>query len=137
MASTFGVPKVYSSLQEAIAGAPSNAVFDIAVPAAAILDILPHIPDGRGVLIQKPMGNDLPEAKKILDLCHSKKLTAAINFQMRYAPYVVAARSLIEQGAIGDLHDMEVRVLVNTPWHLWSFFAGMQRVEILYHSIHY
>jgi len=137
MAATFGVPCVYTSLQEAVTSAPPDAVFDVAVPASEILNILPHIPDGRGVLIQKPMGNDLAEARRILDVCHNKRLIAAVNFQLRYAPYVLAARSLIEQGAIGDIHDMEIRILVNTPWHMWSFFVGIPRVEILYHSIHY
>src|SRR5581483_6520932 len=137
MAASFGVPKVYASLQEAVRGAPPDAVFDVAVPASAILDILPHLPDGRGVLIQKPMGENLADARKILDICHSKKLIAAVNFQLRYAPYVLAARSLIAQGAIGDVHDMEVRVMVYTPWQMWSFMYGIPRVEILYHSVHY
>lgn len=44
---------------------------------------------------------------------------------------------MIEQGCIGELHDMEVRVSVFTPWHLWTFLEGITRVEILYHSIHY
>ncbi|MEP7286366.1 MAG: Gfo/Idh/MocA family oxidoreductase [Chloroflexota bacterium] len=137
MAATFAVPQVFASLDDAIKGAPLDAVFDVALPASAILAVLPHIPDGRGVLIQKPMGNNLAEARQILDLCHSKHLIAAINFQMRYAPYILAARSLIEQGAIGDLHDMEARMLVYTPWQLWTFLVGIPRMEILYHSIHY
>jgi predicted dehydrogenase len=49
----------------------------------------------------------------------------------------MAARSLVEQGAIGEVFDMEVRVTVETPWHLWSFMEGIPFVEIMYHSIHY
>jgi predicted dehydrogenase len=60
-----------------------------------------------------------------------------VNFQLRFAPAIQAARSLIAEGAIGALHDMEVRVSVYTPWHLWTFLYGIPRVEILYHSIHY
>ncbi|MGH9447915.1 MAG: Gfo/Idh/MocA family protein, partial [Terriglobia bacterium] len=103
----------------------------------AILDVLPHLPGGRGVLIQKPMGEDLEQARRILELCRREQLRAAVNFQLRYAPYVLAARSLIEQGVIGELHDMEVRVTVYTPWQLWTFMQGIPRVEIVYHSIHY
>ena len=137
MAARFNVPKVYGSLQDALTKAPADAVFDVAVPAVALLDILPHIPDGRAVLIQKPMGETLADARKVRELCRRKSLIAAVNFQMRYAPYILAARSLIEQGAIGEVHDMEVRVTVYTPWQLWSFLEGISRVEILYHSIHY
>ncbi len=32
---------------------------------------------------------------------------------------------------------MEVRVTVETPWHLWKFLESIPRLEILYHSIHY
>src|SRR5215472_6351183 len=83
MADKFKVPAVYSSLADAVSQAPANAIFDLAVPATAILSILPQLPDGRGVLIQKPMGETLEEARQIRALCHAKHLTAAINFQLR------------------------------------------------------
>lgn len=137
LASQFGIKRVFESLEDAVGGAPAGAVFDVAVPAPAILKILPHLPGGRGVLIQKPLGENLGEANRIVELCHEKQFRAAVNFQMRYAPYVLAARSLLDQGAIGELHDLEVRVSVLTPWHLWTFFQGIPRLEILYHSIHY
>lgn len=136
-AERFGIERVFDSLAEAVTAAPAEAVFDIAVPADAILGILPALPDGAATLIQKPLGEDLAAARAIRELVHAKRLTAAVNFQMRYAPYVLAARSLIEQGAIGEVHDIEVRVKVDTPWQLWSFFETLPRVEIVYHSIHY
>ncbi|MHB8627740.1 MAG: Gfo/Idh/MocA family protein [Aggregatilineales bacterium] len=137
MAEKFGIPVVYSSLVDAVTQAPANAVFDVAVPASAILSILRQLPDGRGVLIQKPMGETLEEARQIRELCHTKQLIAAVNFQLRFAPLVIAARSLVTQGVIGNLHDMEIRVTDYMPWELWSFLVGIPRMEILYHSIHY
>ncbi|MEZ4725961.1 MAG: Gfo/Idh/MocA family oxidoreductase [Caldilineaceae bacterium] len=83
------------------------------------------------------MGDNLSQAQEILALCEAKDLTAAINFQMRWAPFIIAARSLIDQDAIGEVHDMEVRVTVYTPWHLWPFLQAVPYAEILYHSIHY
>jgi predicted dehydrogenase len=137
LAKQYGIKQVLSTLEEVVAAAPENAIFDVAVPASAILEILPHLPKSASVLIQKPMGNNLKEAKAIRDLCRKKEFIAAVNFQMRYAPYVLAAKSLIEQGAIGEVHDLEVRLTVNTPWQMWRFFESIPRVEILYHSIHY
>lgn len=133
----FGIPLLYDSLAAAIEGAPAKAVFDIAVPGDAIADILREIPAGRAVLIQKPMGEDLAEARQILDICREQELVAAINFQLRFAPFIIAARDMIEQGLIGELYDVEFRVQCNTPWHLWSFLFPLPRIEILYHSIHY
>ncbi len=137
MAATFDVPQIYGSVEDAAAKAPDEAVFDVAVPAKAIPDVLKDLPDDRSVLIQKPMGDNLAQARAILALCQQKNLTAAINFQMRYAPFILAARSLIDQGAIGEVHDIDVRVTVYTPWHLWHFLETVPFPELLYHSIHY
>jgi predicted dehydrogenase len=137
MREKFNIPRVYSTLQEAFEQSPSNAVFDVAVPGFAILDVLPQIPDGRAVLLQKPMGENLDDARKILKLCREKNLKAALNFQLRFAPYVIAARSMIEQGLIGEVWDVEARIQTYTPWSLWAYLEGLPRLEILYHSIHY
>ncbi len=136
-AEKFGIANTPASLDEAASTAAPNAVFDIATPASAHLEILEQLPDERGVLLQKPMGEDLAAARSIRDLCRRKKLTAAVNFQLRYAPDVRAARKMIAEGKIGKLHDMEIRVTVFTPWHLWTFLEAISRVEILYHSVHY
>ncbi len=137
LARDFGIERVYASLQSAVTEAPADAVFDVAVPAPATLDILQSFPSGSVVLMQKPMGEDLVGARAIRDLCRTRQLTAAVNFQLRFAPYILAARHLIDQGIIGNVHDMEIRVNVETPWHLWTFLEGIPRLEILYHSIHY
>ena len=137
LADDFGVGKVYTSLQTMLAAAPPDAVFDVAVPASATLGVLEQLPEGSAVLIQKPMGNTLKEAEAIDHLARAKNLTVAVNFQLRFAPYVLAARSLIGGGAIGELHDVEVRVTVYTPWHLWPFLETLPRMEILNHSVHY
>jgi predicted dehydrogenase len=89
------------------------------------------------VLIQKPMGETLEDARAIRDLCRNCELTAAINFQLRYAPNNLGAVALSHAGVLGELHDVEVQVRTYTPWQLWAFLAKAPRLEILYHSIHY
>ncbi len=137
LARDFGIARVCASLGEAVTTAPERAVFDVALPASAICDVLPALPDGAAVLIQKPMGETLAEARRIREICRQKRLTAAINFQLRHAPGVAAARDLVRQGVIGDLHDVEVRVTCHMPWEIWTFLFGIPRMEVLYHSIHY
>jgi predicted dehydrogenase len=137
LAAEFAIPFATNSIAEAIRYAPRDAIFDVAVPAKAIPAILPQLPDGAAVLIQKPMGDTLAEAVAILKLCRSKSLIAAVNFQLRWAPNMLAARALAATGALGELHDMEVSISVHMPWELWSFLKTAPRLEILYHSIHY
>jgi predicted dehydrogenase len=137
LARDFGIPRVPETLAEAVKAAPEGAVFDVAVPATAIPRVLAALPDGAPVLIQKPMGENLAEARAILALCKQKGLTAAVNFQLRFAPCVMAARDLVARGAIGQVHDVEVRVTCHMPWERWAFLFGVPRMEIVYHSIHY
>ncbi|MEO0565344.1 MAG: Gfo/Idh/MocA family oxidoreductase, partial [Chloroflexota bacterium] len=132
MKEKFDIPTVYDSLEATIQNAPANAVFDVAVPGGAITDILPKLPEGSAVLIQKPMGEDLSQARDILRICNERNLIAAINFQLRFAPFIIAARDMIDRGMIGELYDMEARMQINTPWHLWDFLYKIPRVEILY-----
>lgn len=137
LANEFGIPNVFESVVEAVKNAPKNAVYDITVLPEQYVGILEQLPDGAAVLIQKPMGNDWAEAKEIVAVCERKKLVAAINFQLRFASYVAAARHLINENLIGDLYDMEVKVTVNTPWELFPLIKVHPRLEILFHSVHY
>ena len=131
------VPNSFTTVKEAVAFAPANAVFDVAVPASHVLEVLSQLPEGVPILIQKPMGETLAEATAIRDLCRRKSLIAAVNFQLRYAPFNLAAQALAARGLLGEWHDLEVQVRTYTPWHLWTFLATAPRLEILYHSIHY
>ncbi|UCS94638.1 Gfo/Idh/MocA family oxidoreductase [Echinicola marina] len=133
-----GVGQVYMSLSDLIEdGLATRAVFDIAVPASKVNRILEELPKGAAVLIQKPMGETLEQAEAIHAICQRKKLVSAVNFQLRYAPYVLAARDLIDRGLLGSIYDIEIKVNVYTPWQLWDFLFELPRMEILYHSIHY
>ncbi len=136
-AENFSIQFYYTSLSEMIAAAPANAVFDVAVPGSQTTPVLQQLPNTAFVLLQKPMGENLTEAKAILALVKEKNITAAVNFQLRYAPYILAAKKIIADGSIGVINDVEVNVNVFTPWHLWNFLNSAPRVEILYHSIHY
>lgn len=133
----FGIPAVYKNLEEMMAKAPAASIYDIALPATAVRQVLEQLPDYANVLMQKPMGNNLDEALEILAVTRQKQQLAGVNFQLRYAPFIQAARAIINAGTIGDLCDIEVNVNVYTPWHLWDFLYESPRVEILYHSIHY
>src|SRR5262245_40279842 len=50
-----------------------SPIYDIAVPASAIPLVLDQIPNGAAVLIQKPLGENLGQAKAIVEQCRRKK----------------------------------------------------------------
>lgn len=133
----FGIEKVYSSLHEAISDAQGQVVFDLAVPASQMISVLEQLPAGSTVLLQKPMGEDIAGAKEIYRLCTAKKMMAGVNFQLRYAPFILKAKELIATDALGTITEVEIKINTYTPWHLWDFLYDIPRMEILYHSIHY
>jgi predicted dehydrogenase len=137
LAARFNIPNVYESVADAVSKVPADAVYDITIMPAKFVETLEQLPDGSAVLIQKPMGDFFAQSKEILSVCRRKNLIAAINCQLRFAPFVSAARNMIEQGLIGELYDMEIRVTVNTPWHLFPHVMVHPRLEIQYHSIHH
>lgn len=137
LAHQFSITKVYDSLDEALNQLADEVIFDIAVPPDDLKNILTMLPNNCTVLMQKPMGKTLKEASAIVQLCNDKKLVACVNLQLRFAPFIVMARQMIQQGLIGKLCDIEVNVNVHTPWQIWDFLANVPRLEILYHSIHY
>lgn len=136
-AKKFSIPVFYDNMQEMLSHAPAGVVFDVAVPGSAVINVLQQLPRSSALLMQKPMGQDYAAAKEILQIVRENKMTAGVNFQLRYAPYITQARKIIQDAAFGELCDIEINVNVFTPWHLWKFLYESPRVEILYHSVHY
>ncbi len=134
LAAAWGV-KAFTSVEEA--AAVEGAVFDLATPPARHADVLRALPDGAAALIQKPMGSDLDGATEILTICRQKNLKAAVNFQLRFAPMMLALKDAIHQGYLGEVVDFDAWLALATPWQLWPFLKGLPRIEIAMHSIHY
>jgi predicted dehydrogenase len=130
----FGV-RVFGSLDEAVS--MDGAILDLATPPGAHVSVLERAPAGAGVLIQKPMGADLGGATRILEVCRERKLRAAVNFQLRFSPMMLAVRDALDKGLLGRLLDVELRASIDTPWGLFAFLKGLPRIEIAVHSIHY
>ena len=117
--------------------ADAGGICDLALPPRAVAATLRELPERSLVLVQKPFGTDLADANEILRVARARDIRGAVNFQLRHAPCVQGARALVADGAIGEVVDVEIRVVCRMPWETWPFLAGMPRMEILMHSIHY
>lgn len=137
VAKSFNIPNVFNSVEDMVAHAPENAVFDLTLMPNQFVKTLELLPNNAAVLIQKPMGDYYEQTLEILNVCRRKHLIAAINCQMRFAPYVMAAKYMIEKGLIGQLYDFEVRLSIYTPWEYFPNVVNHPRLEIQQHSIHY
>jgi predicted dehydrogenase len=135
MAAKFGIPTVYKTLTEALS--TSGLVFDVAIPPDQLLSVLEQMADGSVVLMQKPMGTNMAEARQIVALCRKKRLTAAVNFQLRFSPMMLALGDILRRDLIGPIVDVDVHLNYSEPWEMFPFLKSQPRVEMLITSIHY
>ena len=134
-ADRWGIERVYGSLEQA--AAVEDCVFDVAAPPVTHRGILAALEPGAVVLVQKPLGLDLAQATAIRAVCRRRRLTAAVNFQLRFAPMMYAAADALARGLLGPLLDLEVHLSLVTPWEQFPHLIPNPRVEIVSHSIHY
>lgn len=63
---------------------------------------------GKHVLTEKPLGIKMGEMEQAIALCEEKKLTLAVSYQHRTAPDNQAVKTLIEQGALGNIFAVDI-----------------------------
>ena len=56
---------------------------------------------GRHVVVEKPIGCDVPATRRALDACDAAGVTVACVFQRRFEPALVAVRDAVESGRAG------------------------------------
>lgn len=134
LAREIGVER-YATLDEAFR--QRDVVFDVAVPPSELAAILGAAPQGSVLLVQKPFGRDLREARALAAIVRRRRLVVAVNFQLRFSPAVLRLRDLLARRRLGLIREAAVRVVTYTPFERWSFLRDAPRLEILYHSIHY
>jgi predicted dehydrogenase len=135
LADCWGIPHAWATL--APRSWRDDTIFDVAVPPQALDEVLASLPVGATALVQKPLGLDLAHATRLRRIARERGLRAAMNFQLRFAPSMMALAHLVRSGALGMLTDLEVRVNCAMPWHQWPFLKSLERIEFTQHSIHY
>ena len=133
----FNIPKIYSDLN-ALLDDRAVEIVEISVPPWSQLEIASRcIEAGKHLLCQKPLSDKLSQAAEIVLRAREQGVKLAVNQQLRWGQGLRAARTLIHKGWIGAVTDASIQVSVNTAWDMWPWLAAQERLEILYHSIHY
>ena len=132
-----GVPKVYERYEQLLDD-PTIEVLDIAVPPDAQLGLIKAACQRRsvrGILAQKPLGVNYAEAVEAVRACEEAGITLAVNQNMRYDQSVRAAKTLLENGTIGEpvLATIDMRGIPH--WMPWQADLGWVTLRIM--SIHH
>ncbi len=131
------VPAVHDSYEQLLAD-PSIEVLDIAVPPHLQLGLIKRACERRtvkGILAQKPLGKNYAEALQAVHLCEGAGIVLAVNQNMRYDQSVRAAKSLLNNGTLGDpvLATIDMRGIPH--WMPWQAELGWATLRIM--SIHH
>lgn len=132
-----GIPRVYDHY-EALLADPSIEVLDIAVPPDAQLALIESAcrrNTVRGILAQKPLGMNYREAAAAVAACEAAGIVLAVNQNMRCDQSVRAAKTLLENGVIGQpvLATIDMRGIPH--WMPWQAALGWVTLRVM--SIHH
>jgi predicted dehydrogenase len=137
VAARHSIHKIYESPEELL-GDSSIEVLDIAVPPAAQLPLIKAACERgtvKGILAQKPLGMNYAEALEAVNACEETGIILAVNQNMRYDQSVRAAKTLLDEGVIGEpvLATIEMRGIPH--WMDWHQQLGWLTLRIM--SIHH
>jgi predicted dehydrogenase len=137
VAAKHNIPKVHARVEDLLDD-PSIDVLDIAVPPNAQLELIKGAcarGTVRGILAQKPLGANYHEAVKAVETCEAAGIRLVVNQNMRFDHSVRAAKTLLQNGVIGEpvLATIEMRGIPH--WMPWQKELGWLTLRIM--SIHH
>jgi len=128
-AAELGITTAYASFQDMIAD-PVITVVHLATPNYL------HFPQaqaalmaGKHVICEKPLSMNSVESKQLVNLAAEKNLVNAINFNLRFYPIALHARSLVQSGELGTVYSihgsyLQDWLLLETDWN-WRLEPGL------------
>lgn len=131
------ISKVHDSY-DALLDDASIEVLDIAVPPSALLDLVRKACERRivkGILAQKPLGMNYEQAVAIVAACETAGITLAVNQNMRFDHSVRAAKTLLQNGTIGEPVIATIDMRGIPHWQPWQAELGWATLRIM--SIHH
>lgn len=101
---TYGVERVYSSLEEMIDGSEWTAAV-LCTPTNVRQDTVRTLAAaGKHILVEKPLSDTFTEASQIVDVCADAGVHLAVNQNFRDHYAFDIARRLISDGRVGEVH---------------------------------
>ncbi len=85
---------------------------------------------GLHVVVEKPLANDLASAVQAVEAAKRAGVTLSVCFPYRYEPAVLAARELVQAGALGQVRGTSVLFHADKPAAYWlGGFSGRARSD--------
>jgi predicted dehydrogenase len=131
----YGIVHRFERSADMIASGEVDVISLLTPPAVRAEVIYPALDRGVSVLVEKPFGENLADARAFVAAAGRSRARLAVNQQLRFMPDVLLARELIGSGQLGQLrliaHDQFQNRTRTRGWR-----KDEQRLEISIFSIH-
>ncbi|MCF2904002.1 Gfo/Idh/MocA family oxidoreductase [Octadecabacter sp. CECT 8868] len=115
----------FTSDLEAVANDPSVQFVIVATPPSVRADLIRTLAQaGKHILLEKPVGRTLAEAKQVVDICEREGVTLGVLFQHRARAPSIAATQLIKEENLGPLAHVEISAPL---WREQSYYDELGR----------
>jgi predicted dehydrogenase len=99
-----GLPKAYKNFDEVLADKAVHAVH-LAVPNVLHYDLAKRaVLGGKHVLCEKPLAMTSKESAELVELAKSRKIAAAVSYNVRFYPLNLEARDRVQRGDVGQIY---------------------------------
>jgi predicted dehydrogenase len=101
-------PRAFQYMEELLALKDVDAVLVSTADFQHATHLKQVVEAGKDCYCEKPMANDLAEAKAARDAVRSRDVVVQVGTQHRSEPYQIAAKQLIDAGALGEVSKVEI-----------------------------
>ena len=128
-----GIPKWYDDASELVNDPDVNAVYIATPPSSHATYAIMAMKAGKPVYIEKPMAVTYEDCCRINRISEEAGVPCFVAYYRRYLPYFQKVKQLVEDGAIGNIANIQIRFAVpprdldfsgTQPWRLQPDIAG-------------
>ena len=129
-----GIPRWYDDAQALVDDTEVNAVYIATPPSSHATYAIMAMKAGKPVYIEKPMAVTYEECCRINRISHETGVPCFVAYYRRYLPYFQKVKSLVEEGTIGNVINIQIRFAQpprnldynkeNLPWRVQPDIAG-------------
>lgn len=128
------IPRYYDDVQALIYDSEVQAVYIATPPSTHATYAIMAMKAGKAVYIEKPMATRYEDCLRINRIAETTGMPCFVAYYRRYLPYFQKVFSLVQQGTIGKVVNVQIRFAVpprdldynanNLPWRVQADIAG-------------
>jgi 1,5-anhydro-D-fructose reductase (1,5-anhydro-D-mannitol-forming) len=131
-AQKYGIPKVYTSVEEVLRDDSIDAIYDASPDGLHVPHIIAAAAAGKHILVEKPLAMSVRECLDAIAACRKHNVKLGVVFNQRHEAVHQEARRMVLAGEIGEVKLVHVQVPLRVllprpaPGSSWRADPGMR-----------